>query len=360
MMSTEFVFVDSRVQDDDRLLAGLGTNVRVVRLASGRDGIRQIAAALRGVQDLASIHILSHGAAGTLYLGDTVLDQGSLPAYQALLAQIGAALKPGGDLLLYGCDVAAGATGRGFIDALAHHTGADVAASTDATGATSSGANWILEAATGAIQAGSVVGAAAQSAYGFTLDNFVGTQGADVLIGTAANDNMAGLAGDDRLDGLAGNDTMDGGSGNDTFNGGIGNDSMMGAQGDDVLFGDADNDTLDGGEGSDSLSGGDGDDRLLGAQGVDTLAGGAGNDRLDGGEGKDFLWGGDGNDLLIGGEGKDALFGERGNDMLFGDEGDDSLSGGEGDDTLIGGNGRDTLDGGAGYDIASYANSPRA
>ena len=54
-------------------------------------------------------------------------------------------LAAGADLLLYGCDVAADALGQQMTGTLAALTGADVAASTDLTGAASRGGNWVLE-----------------------------------------------------------------------------------------------------------------------------------------------------------------------------------------------------------------------
>ena len=62
------------------------------------------------------------------------------------LATLGGALSASGDILLYGCDVAAGADGLAFVNALANATGADVAASTDLTGAAVKGGDWVLEA----------------------------------------------------------------------------------------------------------------------------------------------------------------------------------------------------------------------
>ncbi len=96
---------------------------------------------------------MSHGSEGSVTLGSTVLDGGNLADYADALAQIGDALAPGGDLMLYGCDVADGAAGQQFIDALAELTGANVAASTDATGAAALGGDWTLEASTGPIEA---------------------------------------------------------------------------------------------------------------------------------------------------------------------------------------------------------------
>ena len=54
--------------------------------------------------------------------------------------------------MLYGCDVAQGDVGQQFIEQLGVLTGADIAASTDLTGAANKGGNWVLEAATGIIE----------------------------------------------------------------------------------------------------------------------------------------------------------------------------------------------------------------
>src|SRR6185369_15465136 len=104
----------------------------------------------------------SHGSDGSITLGSTVLGSSNVASYAEALAQIGAALTPDGDIMLYGCDVAEGTTGQQFIAALAGFTGADVAASTDATGAAALGGDWTLEAATGPIETGSAFTAAAE------------------------------------------------------------------------------------------------------------------------------------------------------------------------------------------------------
>src|SRR5262249_24309112 len=74
-----------------------------------------------------------------------------------------------GDLLLYGCDVAAGAAGEQCIADLARLTAADVAASTDLTGATALGGNWALEAHTGPIEADNPFTATALAGFLGTL-----------------------------------------------------------------------------------------------------------------------------------------------------------------------------------------------
>jgi len=62
------------------------------------------------------------------------------------------ALSPDADLLIYGCSVAAGSDGIGFVHALSELTGADVAASDDATGSAAAGGDWALEVTSGAIE----------------------------------------------------------------------------------------------------------------------------------------------------------------------------------------------------------------
>jgi hypothetical protein len=61
-----------------------------------------------------------------------------------------------GDILLYGCDVGSGERGQSFIDALASATGADVAASDDATGSEELDGDWSLEVQSGLIEVQSI------------------------------------------------------------------------------------------------------------------------------------------------------------------------------------------------------------
>ncbi|HEX5342155.1 MAG TPA: DUF4347 domain-containing protein, partial [Duganella sp.] len=160
------LFIDAGVADAAALAEGVPADVLVVKLVSWRDGVEQIAGVLRQYQDLDSIQIVSHGAEGRLQLGNTVLDAAGLARYADAMQDWGAALKDGGDLLLYGCDVAEGAAGQAFVDALSAASGADVAASTDLTGAHG---DWDLEYHSGAIEAATVLSAAAQQAYAADL-----------------------------------------------------------------------------------------------------------------------------------------------------------------------------------------------
>src|SRR4249920_872723 len=155
--SHEIVFIDSRVPDAmqraDELMQqrGNGRLFDIVVLQAGEDGIAQINRVLAGEHNLAAIHILSHGSDGAIEIGSTRLDAARLAVDAGSVARWGESLAAGGDLLLYGCDVAQDGRGQAFVQNLARLTGADVAASTDLTGATALGGNWQLEYHTGDI-----------------------------------------------------------------------------------------------------------------------------------------------------------------------------------------------------------------
>jgi glucose/arabinose dehydrogenase len=157
------VFVDSTVEDIDRLTAGI--KATVVRLDGTKDGVEQITTVLAQYRDLSSVQIISHGSAGDLQLGNTHLNQGSLNQYADRLQQWGQSLSAEGDLLFYGCNVAA-AAGKEFIQQVSDLTGADVQASDDLTGM---GGDWDLEVATGSIEATQAIGAEAKASYEGTL-----------------------------------------------------------------------------------------------------------------------------------------------------------------------------------------------
>ena len=164
--ATQILFIDAAVTDAATLLASVDPSIEVVQLSANEDGLAQIARALDGRTDIGALHIVSHGAPGALVLGGVQIDQAALATHGAELATIRAALGDDADLLLYGCDVAAGDTGAAFTQALAAATGADVAASIDITGAARLGGNWTLESQTGTIETTSL----AFENYDATLD----------------------------------------------------------------------------------------------------------------------------------------------------------------------------------------------
>ncbi|MBT2323454.1 DUF4347 domain-containing protein [Variovorax paradoxus] len=147
----EVYVVDQNVANWQQLAAAVPAGAELILLDTGSSGVQQLADALRGQTGITALHILSHGSAGEITLGNEQVDTASLDRSAELWQAIGASLSADGDILLYGCDVAA--DGAQFSRALGNLTGADVASSTDATGAAARGADWTLESATGRIEA---------------------------------------------------------------------------------------------------------------------------------------------------------------------------------------------------------------
>ena len=152
--------IDSHVTNWQSLANGVAPNTAVLILDSGSDGLTQISNYLAtltnaGTQNfvpLQSLQIISHGSAGSLLLGSSTISTGNLNLYSKQLASIGSNLTDTGDILLYGCDVAADKPGLDFINQIAELTSTDVAASNDVTGSATLGGNWQLEIATGTIE----------------------------------------------------------------------------------------------------------------------------------------------------------------------------------------------------------------
>ena len=187
----EIVFIDARLEGRDGLVAGVAAGAEVVLIEPGSNGVARITEVLAQRSDLDAVHIVSHGEAGALRLGEAVLSNATLPAYAGDLAAWGRALADGADLLIYGCDVAAGPAGEAFVREIAGLTGADVAASDDATGAARIGGDWVLEARTGGIEAALAFAPAAREALPILLGEtvFVNTDNENnALNGTADND----------------------------------------------------------------------------------------------------------------------------------------------------------------------------
>ncbi|WP_247886608.1 DUF4347 domain-containing protein, partial [Azospirillum brasilense] len=146
------VFVDTSVSDYQTLLKGIAPDAKVVLLDPQQEALGQMAKTLSGMSGLDSVQVVSHGNEGHLYIAGRAYWADGLANRGQDLQAIGAALKPGGDLLFYACNVGAGQAGQEFVQTVHRLTGADVAVSSDETG-NAAGQNWTLEVRSGAIEA---------------------------------------------------------------------------------------------------------------------------------------------------------------------------------------------------------------
>ena len=151
-----FVFIDANLENYQHLTSGVVDEVEVRVLAKQQNGIVAVTNELQKFADTSgsidAIHILSHGSEAQLQLGSATLNPETLEQYKSLLQRWKSLLSDEADLLIYGCNVAAG-EGASFVQQLGELTGANVAASVDLTGSSAKGGNWNLAFQSGQISA---------------------------------------------------------------------------------------------------------------------------------------------------------------------------------------------------------------
>lgn len=163
------VFIDAAVNDYQVLLRGIAPETEVIVLDATQDGVAQITQTLADRHNLRNLHIVSHGNSGELQLGTTGLNSKTLPQYAQQLRQWAAAIAPQADLLLYGCNVAAGELGNRFIHHLSRLTQTTIAASATLTGSAALGGDWNLSVTTGSVTTPIAFAPKAIAAYGSVL-----------------------------------------------------------------------------------------------------------------------------------------------------------------------------------------------
>ncbi|WP_333119850.1 DUF4347 domain-containing protein [Microcoleus sp. Pol17_C1] len=170
-------FIDTQVEDYQSLIAGVTPGTEVVVLDGNRDAIDQITQILALRTNIDSIHIVSHGAPGSFQLGDVRFSLDDIECDRHDLQQW---FSPRTDsipnnrphILLYGCNVAAGETGKAFIKRLSELTGASVAASQNLTGSAAKGGDWFLEVTSGKIATPLAFRPEVLAAYSHVLSSF--------------------------------------------------------------------------------------------------------------------------------------------------------------------------------------------
>ena len=138
--ATTVVFIDASVSDYQTLQTGVIAGVETVILSQNQNGIEEITEFLQQHPQITTIHIVSHGSPGCLYLGNSQLNLDNISKYADLLQH-----WQSENILLYGCNVAAGDAGEEFISKLHEITNATISASATKTGNAALGGNWELE-----------------------------------------------------------------------------------------------------------------------------------------------------------------------------------------------------------------------
>ncbi|NEO86141.1 MAG: DUF4347 domain-containing protein [Spirulina sp. SIO3F2] len=145
--------IDAHADNAQDLLFGGAPGTIATIIERTENGIEAINETLDRIDaPLDGMAITAEGNAGDFWLGNQWLTAENITDYQQQLQAWGNALTESADLLLYSCFTALGTAGEELIASIAELTEADVAASTNATGSTDYGADWVLETHIGNIE----------------------------------------------------------------------------------------------------------------------------------------------------------------------------------------------------------------
>ena len=145
----QIVFIDTQIKDHESLISSFDKNIKVILINANEDGFKKIQQTLDGGKDYSAIHIIGHGSAGQILFGNALLTNDNIENYKSTLKDIGETLTSNGDILFYGCNIAANEQGENLIKRISKITKADIAASDDLTG---KHGDWVLEKKFGIIE----------------------------------------------------------------------------------------------------------------------------------------------------------------------------------------------------------------
>ncbi|WP_204103303.1 MULTISPECIES: CHAT domain-containing protein [Spirulina sp. CCY15215] len=180
-----YVFIDALVENyQDFLYNGKAGTVSFV-VTPEENGISFISEQLAQIseqeQKIDEVHILSEGNEGNFWLGNAYVSGETIDQYRDNFQSWRSALSPEADILLYSCFTALGEAGESLMQAIATETGADVAASTNLTGSSVLGGDWILEKQFGNIEANLAFEQSILKEYQNTLAVFTASNSAELI-----------------------------------------------------------------------------------------------------------------------------------------------------------------------------------
>ncbi len=158
----EVLFINDSVTNYHSIIAQIRRDVLVVVLDQQGSGLDRVAETLERLPELDAIHLLTHGRSGQFHLGNDLINSQILAEHPEIFVEWASHLKPSGDVLLYGCDIAQDNVGQAFVHQLSELLQADIAASKDATGQDS---DWNLEFVVGEVETDSLMNNASSSRY---------------------------------------------------------------------------------------------------------------------------------------------------------------------------------------------------
>ena len=182
----QIVFIDKQVPDYEKLAKSFRKNVEIHFIESNEDGFKKIEKTLENGKKYSAIHIIGHGSAGQILFGNALLTNESIENYKSTLNNIGESLTKKGDILFYGCNIAANDKGEALLKKISNITKADIAASNDLTG---KGGDWDLEKKYGIVETKNV--------QVVDYDYYLATVGADGI--ASVNEHTKAYTGSSRI-----------------------------------------------------------------------------------------------------------------------------------------------------------------
>ncbi|WP_417386422.1 Ig-like domain-containing protein [Gimesia sp.] len=158
----DLVFIDEATDNYQQLIEDLIAQgneqhrIEIILLDSEQDGILQISEALENYSEIDAVHFVSHGTDQSVKLGPTWLRLDNLERYVNEINGWSNSFTAETDLLFYGCNLAGSDSGQELLKQIQILTGADLAASTDDTGAAMLGGDWDLEYELGELETGAL------------------------------------------------------------------------------------------------------------------------------------------------------------------------------------------------------------
>lgn len=159
------VIIDRNVRNLEVLLCEVKPGAKVVFYDNSREILPFIHSAILLHKPVSSLHIVSHGKQGKLLLSKKELTGEMIEQSEVLLGAWKECFAPGGDILIYGCEVGKGSEGLEFIKSFAVRTGIDIAASKNDTGSALEGGDWAFELCSGKIESTYVFSRKAREEY---------------------------------------------------------------------------------------------------------------------------------------------------------------------------------------------------
>ncbi len=145
---SSLVLVDGSLDNFQSLvdeLSILRDGVRIEVIPQTADLFAWMDDLFREYHDLERVELFAHGDASGLLINGNRIDFQNNAAVERFAGSLDQIMVSGGDLLLYGCDLAASEQGQLSLQRMSEFGHVDIAASSDLTGSSHFGGNWDLE-----------------------------------------------------------------------------------------------------------------------------------------------------------------------------------------------------------------------